>query len=123
MAEAKIKYGSKKFKKMLIELYKEAVELSNDHNCKVGIFVAPKKIDEKSTMYAFGSPSVESVMEELKVKAKEEKKKKKKFMAKIKRKAKLNILEGNCATRVCGCKLGGARVTEEDAASVKHEGN
>ncbi|XP_058185414.1 uncharacterized protein LOC131302678 [Rhododendron vialii] len=123
MAEEKVKYGSRKFKKMLNELYKEAAELSIDHNCKVGIFVAPKKIDEKSTMYAFGSPSVESVVEELKVKAKEEKKKKKKFMAKIKRKAKLNILEGNCATPVCGCKLGGAGVTEEEDANVKREGN
>ncbi|KAG5529779.1 hypothetical protein RHGRI_030234 [Rhododendron griersonianum] len=93
---------------MLNDLYKEAAELSIDHNCKVGIFVAPKEIDEKSTMHAFGSPSVESVIEELKAKApKAEKKKKKKFMAKIK---------------ICGCKFGGARVTEEDA-NVKHEGN
>ncbi|KAG5529780.1 hypothetical protein RHGRI_030234 [Rhododendron griersonianum] len=108
---------------MLNDLYKEAAELSIDHNCKVGIFVAPKEIDEKSTMHAFGSPSVESVIEELKAKApKAEKKKKKKFMAKIKRKAKLNILEGNCVAPVCGCKFGGARVTEEDA-NVKHEGN
>ncbi|KAI8536585.1 hypothetical protein RHMOL_Rhmol10G0269100 [Rhododendron molle] len=112
------------FKKMLNDLYKEAAELSIDHNCKVGIFVAPKEIDEKSTMYAFGSPSVESVVEELKAKAKakKERKKKKKFMAKIRRKAKLNILGGNCGAPVCGSKLGGARVTEEDA-NVKHEGN
>ncbi|KAF7130710.1 hypothetical protein RHSIM_Rhsim10G0183000 [Rhododendron simsii] len=111
---AKIKYGSKMFKKMLNELCKEAAELSIDHNCKVGIFVTPKEIDEKSTMYAFGSPSVESVMAEMKAKAKAEKRKQKKLMTKVKKKAKFN------AAPVCGCKLAGAGVAED--ANVKHEG-
>ncbi|KAF7130336.1 hypothetical protein RHSIM_Rhsim10G0183100 [Rhododendron simsii] len=66
----KIKYGSKKFKKMVNELYKEAAELSNDHNCKVRIFVTPKKIYKNSKMYASGSPSTESVVRELEVNAK-----------------------------------------------------
>ncbi|XP_058185415.1 uncharacterized protein LOC131302679 [Rhododendron vialii] len=104
MAQDKIKYGSKKFKKMLNELYKEATELSNDHNCKVGIFVTPKEKDKNSKIYASGSPSMESVVEELEANAKAERMKRKKLRATF------------SATPVCGCKLGG-----EDA-NVMHEG-
>ncbi|KAG5529785.1 hypothetical protein RHGRI_030237 [Rhododendron griersonianum] len=85
---------------MLNELYKEAAELSNDHNCKVEIFVTPKKIDKNSKMYASGSPSMESVVKESEANAKAERRKRKKLSA----------------TPVCGCKLGG-----EDA-NVNHEG-
>ncbi|KAI8536587.1 hypothetical protein RHMOL_Rhmol10G0269300 [Rhododendron molle] len=104
MAQDKIKYGSNKFKKMLNELNKEAEELSDNHNCKVEIFVTPKKIDKNSEMYACGSPSTESVVEESEANAKAERRKRKKLRATF------------GATPVRGCKLGG-----EDA-NVKHEG-
>ncbi|KAL6959652.1 hypothetical protein U1Q18_039806, partial [Sarracenia purpurea var. burkii] len=61
-----IKIGSKKFTKMLDEIYREATELCMDFNCKIAILVGSGETDEESPMiYSFGSPSVESVVKAL----------------------------------------------------------